>query len=200
MSALQAKLASSVSLGFCAALLFSGACSSSTTHPPTATGGSGGGSGGGGGGEGGSATDGSATSDLDSGHCLSGTFQVDTDTGLGGTNEIAGTVQFAQMVNAGHTIVLTITNTMNATITYADTFSFMTVKNDFTFRLRSLPDGTYVIQAQADIASTASAIDPGDLDGYYGGTVVTPVHTRADSTPITVPACRGATEFGIGPK
>ncbi len=199
MSALNAKLASVVSLGFCATVLFSGACSSSTSHPPTATGGSGGG-GGGASEEGGSATDGGAPSDLDSGHCLSGTFQLDADTGLGGANEIAGTVQFAQMVNAGHSIVLTITNTMNASVTYADTFSFMTQKNDFTFRLRNLPDGTYVIQAQADIVSTSSPTDPGDLDGYYGGTVVTPIHTRADSTPITVPACRGTTEFGIGPK
>ena len=107
---------------------------------------------------------------------------------------------FSTPVNAGHTIVFTITNTMNQSITYADTFSLMTTKDALTFRLRSLPAGTYVLQAQADIVGTSSATDPGDLDGYFGGTTVTPVHTRADSMSITVPACRGGTEFGIGPK
>ncbi len=197
----SSRVSLATAAGLSAAVLLSVACSSSSGHPANAIGGGTIGGGSGGGGEGGTpATDGGASA-TDSGHCLSGAFDVDVDTGLGGTNEIAGTVQFAGMgVAAGHTIVLTITNTMNQSVTYADSFSFMTQKESFTFRLRTLPDATYVLQAQADIVGTASASDPGDLDGYFGGTTVTPIHTRADSTPITVPACRSATEFGIGPK
>jgi hypothetical protein len=97
-------------------------------------------------------------------------------------------------------VVLTVTNTANASMTYADTFSFSAMKDSFTFRLRNLPDATYVVQAQADVVGSSGVNDGGDLDGYFGGTTVTPIHTRADSTPITLPPCHGQTEFGIGPK
>ena len=50
------------------------------------------------------------------------------------------------------------------------------------------------------MTGSSGVLDAGDLDGYFGGTTVTPVHTRADSTTIIVPACRGGSEFGIGPK
>lgn len=194
-----ASAATALSLGLCAALFFAGACSSSSSHPPNATGGGTLGGGAGGSSEEGGASD-AGTSDIDGGNCLNGVFNVDADTGLGGTNQIAGTVQFSQDVMAGHSIVLTLTNTTNVSITYADTFSFPTTKSDFTFRLRNIPDGTYALLAQADIAGSSGVLDPGDLDGYFGGTTVAPIHTRADSTTITVPACRAGTEFGIGPK
>ena len=89
---------------------------------------------------------------------------------------------------------------MLAQSTYADTFVFAVQKDSFTFRLRGLPDGTYWLQAQADVAGTSGVNDSGDLDGYFGGSTVSPIHTRADSTTLTVPECRGGTEFGIGPK
>jgi len=193
----------SITLGLCTALFFAGACSSSTTHPPTATsGGSPIGTGGGGGGSSEGGADEAGSSDTDGGNCLTSTvpFDIDTDTGLGGTNQIAGTVSFSTTVSSGHNVVLTVTNTMNASITYADTFSFTAMKDSFTFRLRNLPDATFVLQAQADVIASSGVNDSGDLDGYFGGTTVTPIHTRADSTALTLPPCHGQTEFGIGPK
>jgi hypothetical protein len=198
---MNSKLARVLALTFSSATILIAACSSSTTHPPIGTGAGSTSTGGGGGGvslEGGATTDGAA--DLDSGHCLNGTFDKDADSALGGANEIAGAVLFSTTVASGHTVVLTVTSTTNPTITYADTFAFSVAKDSFTFRVRGLPDGTYSLQAQADITGAAGVTDAGDLDGYYGGTTLTPIHTRADGTSITVPACKGGAELGIGPK
>jgi hypothetical protein len=118
---------------------------------------------------------------------------------LGDVNEIGGQVSFASSVAAGHQIAITVQST-SGTPSFTTSFSFPAARDSFTYRIHGLPAGTYTVQAQADITATTSVTDPGDLDGFFGGTTLAPIHTRADATNITIPACKNGADFGIGPK
>jgi hypothetical protein len=178
------------------------ACSSSSNHPPSiGGGGTGGGVSGSGTGtqEGGAENDGAVVSTTDGGDCLSGTFDAEIETMLGDVNEIGGTVSFASTVAGGHQIAVTVQST-TGTPSFTTQFTFPAARDEFTYRIHGLPAGTYTVQAQADITATTSVTDPGDLDGFFGGTTLAPIHTRADGTSITVPPCKGGADFGLGPK
>jgi hypothetical protein len=177
------------------------ACSSSSNHPPSI--GSGGGTGGAGAGsgtpDGGVATDGGLVSTTDGGDCLSGTFEAEVQTMLGDVNEIGGEISFSTSVAAGKQIAITVVSTAG-TPNFTTQFTFPAARDSFSYRIHGLPAGTYTVEAQADVTGTTSVTDPGDLDGFFSGTTLAPVQTRADAMSITVPPCKGGADFGIGPK
>ncbi len=140
---------------------------------------------------------GDASSDAAAG-CLPGVYDVDVDTGYGGALAVTGKVEFASIVAINRTVLMEIQPSTASTVTQF-TVILTQPASRFTYRLRGLPPGAYLLSAQADAAGSSAVGELGDLDGYYPGTAAAPYLTRDEASAIRVTdQCRSGLDFGIG--
>lgn len=188
------------------------ACSSDDkTPPPSAVSGgtiNGGGVGAGGGGTSDASTDSSTGVDssttADAGpeagtSCLPGaTFAL--DGGFGGTLAVRGTFNLPATLQAARIVVVSVASAAGGE-SHDQSFAATAPSDRFSYRIGGLVKGSYVIRVRADSNGNGLVTDSGDYDGYYDGSSVAPILTRADAKLVTLDAtCLDAINFGAGIK
>ncbi len=202
------SVALSFSFVLCGALA---ACSSDDkTPPPSAVSGgtiNGGGVGAGGGGTSDASTADSSTT-VDSGtttdagtdagaSCLPGaTFAL--DGGFGGTLAVRGTFNLPATLQAARIVVVSVASAAGGE-SHDQSFAATAASDRFSYRIGGLVKGSYVIRVRADANGNGLVTDSGDYDGYYDGSAVAPILTRADAKVVTLDTtCLDALNFGAG--
>ncbi len=149
-----------------------------------------------------SATDSSTSTDssTDAGNsCLPGaTFAF--DGGFGGTLAVRGTFSLPATLQAARIIVVSVASAAGGE-SRDQSFAATAASDRFSYRIGGLVKGSYVIRVRADANGNGVVNDSGDYDGYYDGSSVGPIQTRADAKVVTLDAtCIDALNFGAGIK
>lgn len=126
-------------------------------------------------------------------------FAVDSSFDSG-TSAITGAVSFPSGTASGRALQITVQKTTSGdTYTVIDGTFTTNGASSMTYRVTNVSDGTYKIRVRVDTDGNNSLIDSGDLDGWYNGTVLSPITSSSSATEVTVSGGDATgRDFGVG--
>ena len=69
-----------------------------------------------------------------------------------------------------------------------------------SYHVKLVQDGNYYLSFGVDQSGNGAFGDPGDLHGFFDGTVAAPIMTKANAPVIAVrSSCQSGRDFGVGP-
>jgi hypothetical protein len=115
---------------------------------------------------------------------------------------ITGTISLPASVSAQRTTQLSLekagpnpggTQLIRSYLTEAGTLTI-------SYHVKKVPDGNYYLSFGVDQSGNGAFGDPGDIAGFYDGSVAVPIPSKASAPVVAVRgSCQSGRDFGVGP-
>lgn len=116
-----------------------------------------------------------------------------------GSYQITGSVTLATAAASGTYVQLSVDRTSLNASSELTSSSLAGVRSVVTYVVCNLPAGDYLVRLRTDRNGNLSYADPGDEDGYFNGTHLSPIQTSGAAAQVTITFGDASAGFGIAP-